>query len=1027
MKELLTIILLVLTCSVSAQTQKITGTVTDSEGASLPGVTVVVKGTTMGSITDIDGIYTLPKVSSSGTLIFSFIGMLSQEVEVNGQSKISVVMSENFVGIDEVVAIGYGTRKKANLTGAVGAIKGDELVKSPSANVISSLAGQVSGLIVNTRSGQPGAEQTEMYIRGKATLSEANTPLVLIDGVSGDLARLNPGDIESMSVLKDASAAIYGVNASNGVILVTTKRGGVSDPKLMAKGTFSFSQPTFKLDWTDSYQTAVAVNEYNVNKGRTEIYSQNDLDLFKSGEDPIGHPNQDWYALTYRDWAPQQRYSASIGGGSEKVKYYISGDIMNQESQYIKGDAVYFKQYQFRANVDVQASNNLKLSFDLFSRTKERSWELYNNHTTLAAKEALPETVVQYDNGLPGPFAYGKNPTIMGSKEVGYNAQTDSFNQLLMRFNYKMDYITEGLYADGWFKYSSNHQKKTSWFNSWFVYTYDSASDEYIPIQGGQVTTDPWLSKQFSETYSKSMHAKVGYIKTIGDHSFDGFIAMEAAEGYTEWLSGKREGYATNVIDQIGAGDESTDQNDGSASETGSLNYFGRLNYGFKDRYLIDLTYRIDGSYKFAPGYRYGYFPGISAAWRISEETFFKDNIDFMSYLKLRGSWGKMGNNNSDAFQYLATYSSTSNGIQKTYLGEDGNPVSSYYTSAYPNIALTWEVQNSTDIGLDFQLANGAIDVTTDYFYNKRKQIAITRSASLPDYYGIPLPQENLGIVNSWGIDASISYNKEVNPAFSYRVNGTFTFARNRVEYMDEASGVEEWQKKEGHSVDVVSAQEDYTSYDSSTSTRLLYVDDGLFQNQAEVDAYPHLPGTAPGDIKYIDYNGDGAISALDKVRYDKSETPEIVYGLGFSSSYKNFDLSIRLQGQHRAWRTIQPYALRTDKRFFEERWQKEGDNKYPRVFYNIGSSATGGDVNDHRSTFWLKSASFLRFKTAELGYRVPLSFCEKFKIDNIRIFVNGENLFVIDNIEISRDPELNNWGEYGISRIVSAGVNLNF
>lgn len=1018
---------MVFSISVFAQERTLTGKVTDDTGQPLPGVTVFIKGTTQGTVTDVDGNYSIPGITNEATIVVSFVGMIPQEIEVGNQTTISISLKSDSIGIEEVVAIGYGTRKKANLTGAVGSIKGDELVKSPSANIISSLAGQVSGLIVNTRSGQPGAEQTEMYIRGKATLGTANSPLVLIDGVGGDLARLNPEDIESISVLKDASAAIYGVNASNGVILVTTKRGGIGAPRISAKGTFSYSQPTSKIDWTDSYQTAVAVNEYNINRGQTAIYSQNDLDLFQNGSDPMGHPNQDWYDLTYKNWAPQKRYSASISGGNEKVKYYVSGDLLDQESQYRKGDAVYFKQSQLRANIDIQASKNLKLSFDLYGKVKDRSWELYNNHTQLEAKQALPEQVFQYPNGMAGPLAFGKNPVIMGSKEMGYNGRTDNFYQGIMRYQYKMDFLLEGLSVDGWFKYSNNNQKRSQWFNSWFVYAYDAASGDYIPIPGGQIGFKPWLDKKFTENFGRSMHAKLGYVKELGDHSFDAFVGMEAGEGRNEWLSGKREQYSTNIIQQIGAGDESTDSNNGSASESGSVNYFGRLNYAYKGKYLIDFTYRVDGSHKFAPGYQYGSFPGVSAAWRVSEESFFKDNVSFMNYLKLRGSWGKMGNNNSAAYQYLATYAATGAGKYKTYLGEGGAPVSSYYTSTYPNMALTWEVQTSTDIGIDFQLANGLIDVTADYFYNKRNQIAITRSASLPDYYGIPLPQENLGIVNSWGFDGSVGFNKKVNDDFSYRINGTFTFARNRVEYMDEAAGVEEWQKKEGHSVDVIMSQADYGSYDNSFRTRLLYVDDGLFQNQAEIDAYPHLPGTAPGDIKYIDYNDDGAISELDKVRYDKSETPEIVFGMNLSAKYKNFDLSLRFQGQANAWRMIQPYALRTDKIFFEQRWQKEGDNQYPRVFYNLGASATGGNVNDHRSTFWLQNASFLRLKTAELGYQIPSHLCKKMKINELRIFVNGENLFVIDGIDISRDPELRNWGEYGISRIVSAGVSLNF
>ncbi|WP_372772270.1 SusC/RagA family TonB-linked outer membrane protein [Mangrovibacterium sp.] len=1028
MKKILTVFLWVISVSVFAQTQNITGKITDASGVPLPGVTIVEKGTTNGGVTDIDGNYSVKGLSNKSILVYSFVGMTSQEIEVGNQTVIMVTMVSDAIGIEEVVAIGYGTRTKANLTGAIGSLSGDDMVKSPAANVIQSLAGQVSGVVINTRSGQPGAENTEMYIRGKATLSGSNSPLVLIDGVGGDLARLNPDDIESISVLKDASAAIYGVNASNGVILVTTKRGSGLGAQVTAKATWSVSQPTKKVNFTDNYQTALAINEYNSNKGIATVYSQEDLDHWKNGTDPIGHPTQDWYDYTYKDWAPQKRYSATVSGGTEKVKYYVSGDFLDQNSNYERGDAVYNKQYQVRSNLDFQATDNLKLSLDVYGIVKDRSAERFGaGHTMLAAKGMGPEITIFYEeDGLVGPGEKGKNPMIMGSKEVGYNATYQDNYQGIFRFDYKMDYLTKGLYTDGWVKYGANHSKQSFWENSWNVWSYNENTGTYEAIAGGETDTDPFLEKTFTESFSESMHAKLGYIRDFGDHSVDAFVAIESGEGKWEQLYGYRGDYPTNALQTINAGDESTDANSGYATESGSVNYFGRLNYAYKGKYLIDLTYRVDGSYKYAPGYRFGYFPGVSAAWRISEEEFFK-GVGFINYAKLRGSWGKMGNNTAEAFQYLATYGATSAKDQKAYLGESGTPASSFYVSTYPNKELTWEVQSTFDVGLDLQFFDGLLDFTSDYFYSNRDQIAITRNASLPDYYGIPLPQENLGKVNSWGFDASLGYHKQFNSDWFFSAMGTFTFARNEVEYMDEAAGVEEWQKKEGHSVDVLFGEEDYNSYDGSYNTRLLYVADGIFQNQAEIDAYPHFEGTEPGDIKYIDYNDDDAITPADRVRFDKPITPEIVFGLSLTGKYKNIDLTARFQGQARSWRFIQPYAIRSDEEFFLNRWQEEGDNVYPRIYYKMGTSSNGNDVNDKRSTFWLEDASFVRLKTLELGYNLPSRLCEKIEVDELRLFVNGENLFCIDGIKISRDVELNNWGDYPILRIVSAGVSLKF
>ena len=366
-------------------------------------------------------------------------------------------------------------------------------------------------------------------------------------------------------------------------------------------------------------------------------------------------------------------------------------------------------------------------------------------------------------------------------------------------------------------------------------------------------------------------------------------------------------------------------------------------------------------------------------------------------------------------------------------MGDAGLVVPSFATDGVPNYAITWEEQESYDVGLDMQFANGLIDFTGDYFYNKRTKILIPRTASVPGYYGIDLPDENLGRVNSWGFDGSLAIQKRASSDFSYYAAGTFTFTRNRVEYLDEAAGVLEFQKKEGHSVDAL------VTNDRSDLSRLIFEADGLFQNQGEIDNYPHLSGAQPGDIKYIDQlsidsdgdgiydEADGVIDDQDRVRTDKVRSPEIVFGLNLGGNYKGFDFVVRLQGQARAWHFVQPEMLRYDKAWHEGRWQEEGDNLYPKTYCYLGDNQIGSHNNDRRSTFWLKSAAFVRVKTVELGYNLPQSLLSKANIQGLRIFVSGENLFCFDGMEISRDVEINDWQSYEILRTVTGGVTLNF
>lgn len=1008
----------------------ISGKITDENGEGLPGAAVVVKGSATGTTTNLDGNYKLT-VPEGSTVTISFVGYMTKDVLIGSQSVIDLQMEVDAEQLEEVVVIGYGTRKKESLTGAISSVGGGDLVKNKTPNLLSSLTGQVPGLVINQRSGRPGAEAMEIFIRGKSTLGNNNGPLVVIDGIqqggTGALSRLNPNDIESISVLKDASAAIYGVNASNGVILVTTKRGSAQEPSWSFSSTVSSSAPTITPNWTNGYETAIAMNEERLNQGAPAIYSDDVLDKLRTGSDPLLYAGQDvdWYDQTFKKSALQHRHTLSVNGGTEKTKYFFSAAYLNQGGLYQESDAVYYKQYNVRSNLDFQASKNLTFSVDINAAISDRSQEQYADGARLRAKQALPEVQFRYPNGLVQTMQYGLNPIIMGSKLGGYDANNNSNFRGVFRYDLKMDFITEGLSLEGFAQYDVINNKRTDWLNTYFTYSYNDNTGEYVPVPSGWTTVNPALSKTNTDNQSSQVNTHLKYNRTFGDHGFDVLAGMQLERGFSEVLSASRGDYQTNIITQINAGDVLTDQNSGFNTETATLSYFTRVGYNFKGKYLVDFTLRSDGSYKFAEGRKWGTFPGVSAAWRISEESFFSSALPFIDGMKIRASWGRMGLDNTQPFEYLATYTQESSAFRRTFFGENGGVVPSYRLNTFPNFVKTWEEQETFDVGLDFQLADGKFDFTFDYFKNIRSNILITNTEAVPEYYGTPLSDVNLGIVHSWGVEASGRYRHDFSNGLSINTGVNFTFTRNRAKFLSEAAGVLDYQKKEGHAVDVLdNGGEDHLS-------RLVYIADGLFQNQAEVDAHADQSGfsnVGPGDIKYVDQNDDGVINTQDRVRLDQSRTPEIVYGMDIGLNYKNFDFIIRISGQARAWNMVQPEMIRYDKAWHEGRWQQEGDNTFPRTYAFLGDNSIGESNNDQRSTFWLKNASFMRVRLIQFGYTLPQTINDKLNIGSLRFFVSADNPFLLMNpMDISRDPELDSWRSYEIQKVVSAGINLTF
>lgn len=993
------------------QPKSISGRVTDSSGAPLPGVTVIIKGSTSGTITDPNGRFNLSNVSADAILQFTFIGLKMREIVVSEKTTINVTMLEENIGIDEVVAIGYGIQKKATVTGSITTISGEKLMETPVVNMSNAIAGQLPGVIVNTRSGEPGDDDATIFIRGKGTLGSTDA-LIVIDGVPdrGGFSRLNPEDIESFAVLKDASAAIYGARAANGVILITTKRGKIGKPEFSFNNSVGWSQPTRLPDLLESWQFATVENEYADNfSGAAHKWSDQDIQKFKDGSSPLTHPNTDWLNTILKDWTMQSNHIMSVRGGSDAIRYFISGQYLYQNGGFVYGNFPY-NQIQWRANLDAQLTKSFSIGFDMAYRKENRNTPAAGSASGVmdVIKQTYPYLVAYYPNGYPGKGRQSAQPNLgqMTSSKSGYNRKIDDITNTKVSF--KWVFPIKGLALTGYGAYDSKFYNQKQLRDIWDEYVYNETAQSYDLIPLGMerslsITKDNWSTTTF--------HTQLEYKNSFGKHNVDAFIAYEQSEFQKSHLYAYRQGFVSSEVDQLFAGaDDINKTNDGSEETSGRINYFGRINYDFAGKYLASLTLRYDGSQNFPKGNRFGAFPGISVGWRLSEEAFVKDNLPFVNNLKLRSSWGLLGNDNVAPYQYLASYQFASHGGQVGYVfGDDLTYVKGFVESTAPNSNITWEKATTMNLAMEGSLFNNKFDFVVDLFRSNRKDILIARNQSVPDYTGLVLPDENLGKVLNRGIEVQLTYRNCFSEDLSYNVSGNFSFARNKVVYLDEAIDTPDYQKKEGFPID------SYTLYES----------DGLFQTQAEVDSYPHINGTGPGDVKLLDINDDKVIDSNDKVRKDFGMTPEIMYGINLGVKYKGFDLSTLFQGQANAYLFIRP-SLNFQKEFFDGRWKKEGDNLYPRIFQDLNS---GGGPSNYGSTYWLRSAAFLRLKNVCLSYDLPKHWVKSIHLSDVKLFVMGSNLFTIDKIKFF-DPESDSssgLGKYPLQRTFQIGLNLNF
>ncbi|WP_159523589.1 TonB-dependent receptor [Sunxiuqinia indica] len=991
----------------SQQPKSVSGNVTDDSGKPLPGVTVVVKGTTTGTITDFDGNYTIDKVPANATLVFSFVGMRTQEIEVGNQSVINITLAEEAIGIDEVVAVGYGTQKKVNLTGAVGNVQMDDLENRPLTNSSSALQGKIAGVYALQKSGKPGADDAVINIRGIGTLNNS-APLVLIDGFPGDMNDVSANDIKSISVLKDASsAAIYGNRAANGVILITTKRGSSGKVKVTYNGYFGVQQATELPNMLTSEQWTRLYNEASVNSGTIAKYTDEEIQKYASGKDPM-FPNVDYFDAYY-DKATIQSHRISMTGGSENLHYAFMVGYLDQDGILIGTD---YKKFDFRSNFDAffLDKDKLRLSARLSGNKGERNEptdEFYTKRFgTIAPIWPLKNSEDQWVAVIGEHNYYGELKEGSVSKALRYN-----FNSQL-EAEYK---IIDDLSAQITYGFNVVTANTNSFHANVLLANLDG-STRYLASD---------LTERNDLNTQTMLTSLLKYEKTINKHDFKLLAGYSEEEFNWKWNSGSRSRYVNNNQRYLNLGDASTQQNNSGAYDLGLQSFFGRLNYIFANKYLFEANIRQDGSSRFGEGYKWGTFPSFSAGWILSDEDFLK-SIEWMDFLKIRGSWGQLGNQNIDT--YYASSDILETGMNYT-LG--GSLFSGVASNSLANKETTWETTEQTNIGLDFTF-NRNFDITVDYFTKKTSDILV--QIPIPITMGnLTSPFQNVGEVKNTGVELSGTYRKQFSNGLKMRTTFNLSHIKNEVLDLHGRSPIINGPTAlvEGYAIN---------SYYGYQVDGIYQIDDFTWQNNSDpsiahanrnyvlkdgVVSVANFTAT-PGDIKYRDISGDGVVT-MDKDRgVIGKQFPDIAYSLQVNLDWKQFDFGMYWQGvsgieSYLNWNIATATNVGD---WWLDRWTPENPSvEMPKI--TLDGTRTG-----IYSEFYMDNASYLRLKNIELGYSFNKRTCSFIGINSLRLYGNIQNALTLTKFK-GLDPErvMNESGTeaYPQTRIFTLGLNVNF
>lgn len=1031
------------------QGREISGRVTDEKGNPIANASVTVKGRSSGTTTNDDGLFKLTIGEGDKTLVFSFVGYKTLEYDLTASNSVAITLSAANEQLSDVVVVGYGTQRKVTVTGAVAAVKGDALVKSPAVDLSNSLAGRLPGLVVIQTSGEPGYDGATMRIRGNNTLGNSS-PLIVIDGIpdrDGGLGRLNPKDIESISVLKDASAAIYGARAANGAILVTTKRGASGKPKITYDFNQGWSQPARIPKMANAYQYATIMNELPIYRNVAPAnwaaawesiqatgtypgvpsvqYSPESVQKFRDGSDPWGHPDTDWFGDAFKTWSPQSRHNLQLTGGNENVRYFTSLGYVHQDAYY-KNSATYYKQYNFRTNLTAKVNPYINVNVGILARREDRNFPTESAgaifRMLMRGRPTEPEV---WPNGLPGPdIENGQNPYVITTNATGYQKNPTDFVQGNGSVEITNPWI-KGLKLTLSGAVDKTTSTNKTWQTPWRLYSWDKISyeaDGVTPLLVGAIRsnfTDPRLTQSFSSILNTNLTGMLNYDTRIGDDHSIGVLVGVTRETFSgEGFLAYRRDFLSTAVAQIAAGGTANQRTDGTAYERARLGYYGRAQYNYKEKYLAEFIWRYDGSYMFPEDSRFGFFPGVLLGWNVSNENWW--NVKAVNNLKLRASYGQMGNDQIlyngvlQEFAYLSIYGSGQYPI-------NGQVQNTLFERLLPNPFFTWERAQNYNIGMDASFLDNRFDLTLEYFYNNRTKILIPNTGVTPGSSGIAdrLPPQNLGEVDNRGFEFALNYNARAGKDLVIRAGINGGYAKNKVVFMSETPGIPDYQRMEGKQIGAF----------------LAFQYDGVFRDVEDINKntvdYSGVTGQLlPGDMKIRDVNGDNKINADDAVRLDKNNTPTFNYGATFDLRYKGFDLSMLFQGATGALIRIQTESGDIGnylEYFYKNRWSIDNPSSvHPRLASRGDTYFTGGNYGNN--TYYMFNKNYMRLKNIEIGYSLSPELLQRIKISNLRVFANGLNVFTIDKMKVY-DPEatVESGVYYPQARVINLGFSVTF
>ncbi|MCR8918077.1 TonB-dependent receptor [Bacteroides sp. ET225] len=1013
----------------------ITGTVvTGDTNEPAVGATVYLRNSTTGTITDTDGKFSIAIEGLGGVLEFSYIGYKTQEVALVGQSNINVTLQPDNEVLDEVVVVGYGSQRKESVVGAISTLDVTKLIV-PTSNLSTALAGQLSGIVAMSRSGEPGKNSAaDFYIRGVSSFTGNTSPLVLVDGVERDLDLVDTEDIASFSILKDASAsAVYGVRGANGVILITTKKGAVGKPQVNVRTEFGFTQPTKKPKMVNSAQWAELYNEaYSTN-----YYSAEDIEMYRSGADPDLYPNVDWFDTMFNNMAANQRVNLNITGGSDIVRYYVAGSFYNESSIYKNAGNIYgydssirYNKFNFRANVDLNLTKSTVINLNLaniyeksfgpgFGDTDSDIW----SYLFMTSPNAFP---VEYSDGrLSGPSTdSGYNPWNM-LVHSGYREQFWNSAQSLIGVTQDIGALWEplkGLTAnikfswDAWNTTLQRRSKSPTFYHARgraedgsLIYDDENGDGIWEPVHTGDETLSYDIGR--SGTMTRYVEGSLTYNRLFGEHRV-GALFLYNHKIYTDTQAG---------------------------SPSASLPYkdqgiAGRLTYAFRDTYFLEVNMGYNGSENFARGHRFGFFPAVALGWMMSSEKWFEPATKVIDMLKWKASYGKVGNDDIGGTRRWVYEPTIVTGGSWSY-GQSGTQGGSgIRVGEVENLEASWEEALKLNAGVEFSLFN-KVRVQADYFREKRQGIFLKR-AGLPAIVGVStVPYVNIGETLNQGFDATVEYMHKVNDDLFITARGNFTFNRNKLINNDEPDWEYRYQNRIG---------KPFGSGGSTQPFGLIAL--GLFESEEEIANSPvqNFGEYRVGDIKYQDVNGDGIVDEQDAVAIGYTNLPEITYGFGATAQWKGWDFNLFFQGVARTSFFLSGSSIRSpfstgnmeraaiNEDVYGNVWmstntaEQNAGVTYPRL--SAGSGGAGSTNNNRASTWWLRDGSFLRLKSMEIGYSLPQHILQKSFIKSLRFYISGNNLLCFSPFKLW-DPEkgTSDGSGYPLNRTFSIGFNANF